>query len=66
MAERLLLKPAEAADAIGVSRARVYELISAGVIPSIKVGASLRVPVKQLEAWIDAQSAAGQHAGAAA
>ena len=52
---RLLYRPAEAADAIGVSRARAYELIAAGVIPSIRIGSSIRVPVDALRAWIDRQ-----------
>jgi excisionase family DNA binding protein len=55
MAERILYRPGEAADAIGVSRARAYELIAAGVIPSIKIGSSIRVPVDALRAWIDRQ-----------
>ena len=53
MADRLLLRPAEAADAIGVSRARAYELIAAGVLPSIRIGTSIRVPVDALRAWVD-------------
>ncbi len=55
MAARLLYRPTEAADAIGVSRARAYELIAAGVIPSIRIGSSIRVPVAALQAWIDRQ-----------
>ena len=54
-AERMLYRPAEAADAIGVSRARAYELIAAGVIPSIRIGSSIRVPVEALRAWIEQQ-----------
>jgi excisionase family DNA binding protein len=57
MAERLLYRPAEAADAIGVSRARAYELIAAGTIPSIRIGGSIRVPVDALRQWIDRQLA---------
>jgi excisionase family DNA binding protein len=53
MSERLLLKPAEAAEAIGVSRARAYELIAEGAIPSIRLGSSVRVPVQSLREWID-------------
>lgn len=55
---KLLLKPAEVGEAIGVSRARAYELIQAGTIPSIRIGASIRVPVAALKAWIDQQMAA--------
>jgi excisionase family DNA binding protein len=53
--ERLMLRPAEAADAIGVSRAKLYELLARGVIPSVMVGASKRVPVQALNAWIEEQ-----------
>lgn len=36
--ERLAYSPAEAAACIGVSRARLYQLIDDGTIPSIKLG----------------------------
>ena len=57
MVEQLLYRPTEAADAIGVSRARAYELIAAGVIPSIRIGSSIRVPVAALNEWIARQLA---------
>jgi excisionase family DNA binding protein len=53
MAETLLLKPQEAADQLRVSRAKTYELIASGAIPSIKVGGSVRVPADALREWID-------------
>ena len=37
---------------------RAYELIHAGVIPSIRIGSSIRVPVAALKAWIDQELAA--------
>jgi excisionase family DNA binding protein len=49
---RLLLRPEEAADAIGVSRARFYELLAAGKIKSIKIGRSRRIPVEELQGWV--------------
>lgn len=52
MTERMLFRPAEAAEAIGVSRARAYELIAAGIIPSIRIGSSVRVPVEALREWV--------------
>ena len=55
--ERLLLRPAEAAEAMGVSRSKAYELIAGGVIPSIKVGGCVRVPVGALQQWIVQQLA---------
>ena len=54
--ERLLLRPAETAEAIGVSRRKVYELIATGEIPSIKLsGGSVRVPGDSLRSWIERQ-----------
>ena len=43
--EKLLLRPVEAAEVIGIGRSKVYELLSSGELPSIRVGASVRVPV---------------------
>ena len=54
-AERLLLRPIEAADSIGVSRSKCYELISSGEIPSVKVGGCVRIPVQALRDWIASQ-----------
>ena len=50
--ERLLYRPAEAAIAIGVSRSRMYELITSGEIPSVRLGGTWRVPVESLRQWI--------------
>jgi excisionase family DNA binding protein len=49
---RLLLRPSEAAEALGISRSRAYELIASGGLPSVRVGGSVRVPVAALERWI--------------
>lgn len=56
--DKLLYRPTEVGDLIGVSRSRAYELIAAGTIPSIKIGSSVRVPAAALRAWIDRQLAA--------
>jgi excisionase family DNA binding protein len=50
-----MFRPSEAADAIGVSRARCYELIAQGTIPSVRIGGSIRIPVDALKQWIDRQ-----------
>ena len=49
---RLLLRPAEAAKALGISRSKCYELIASGELPSLRVGAAVRVPFAELEQWI--------------
>jgi excisionase family DNA binding protein len=64
VSEKLLLKPAEAGEALGISRARAYELIAAGVIPSIRIGSSIRVPAEALRAWVERQRTDRQTVGA--
>jgi excisionase family DNA binding protein len=53
--ERLLLRPAEAAEILGVSRSKLYELIAQGKIPSVRLdeGRLIRVPVAALKALVD-------------
>jgi excisionase family DNA binding protein len=53
--EKLLLRPVEAAEAIGISRSKIYELLASGELPSVRIGASVRVPVEALRAWIAEQ-----------
>jgi excisionase family DNA binding protein len=53
--DRLLLRPVEAAEAIGIGRSKVYELLASGELPSIRIGGSVRVPVDALRAWIAQQ-----------
>jgi len=52
---RLLLRPAEAAELLGISRSRMYELLRNGEVPSIELGAAhtKRVPLEQLKTWIE-------------
>jgi excisionase family DNA binding protein len=52
----LLLKPVEAADELQVSRAQTYRMIKSGEIPSVKVGAQLRVPSAGLQDWVTKQA----------
>ena len=44
MTDRLLLRPEEVAELIGVGRTKVYELMGSGLIRSVKIGSSRRVP----------------------
>ncbi len=50
--ERLLLRADEAAEALGISRAKVYEIIASGELPSIRIGKSIRVSKAGLCRWI--------------
>jgi len=51
--ERMLLKPIEAAELLGIGRTRMYEMLACGEIPSIRIGRSVRVPVGALQRWVD-------------
>ncbi len=51
--EKLLLRPAEAADQLGISRTRCYQLLKEGTIPSVKIGSSIRIQTSQLKRWIE-------------
>jgi len=54
--DKLLLRPIEVAESLGIGRSKAYELIATGVIPSLRIGASLRVPAESLRAWIANQT----------
>lgn len=51
--EQLLLRPSEAADAIGVGRATVYALIRRGELPAVRIGESVRIPAEELKKWVE-------------
>jgi excisionase family DNA binding protein len=51
----LLLRVDEAARRLAISRATAYRLIRHGNIPTIHIGASVRIPTVQLERWVEAK-----------
>ena len=55
--ERLLLKMEEAADALSVGRSKMYAMVQAGVVPSVRLGGEVRVPADALRAWVAARTA---------
>ncbi len=42
--EKLLLRPVEAAEMLGLSRAQVYVLCARGLLPCVRIGTSVRLP----------------------
>jgi excisionase family DNA binding protein len=45
MQEQILLRPVEAAKALGCSRTRIYELVHSGDLPHVRLGGtSIRIP----------------------
>jgi excisionase family DNA binding protein len=48
-----LYKVPEAAQALGLSRAKVYELVASGAIGSVKIDASRRIPAQDLHRFVE-------------
>lgn len=51
---RLLLTVPEAAEALAISRSKLYELIASGALDSVRIDGSRRVPVAALNAYVSA------------
>jgi excisionase family DNA binding protein len=49
---QLLLTVPEAAKALAISRSKLYELIAAGLVRSVRIDGSRRVPVEALETYV--------------
>lgn len=49
------LKVPEVAGVLRIARSRAYELVGSGEIPSIRIGRSVRVNRRQLDAWLEGQ-----------
>lgn len=52
MPTRLLLTPTEAAEALGIGRSKLYELIRSGVVESVRIGAARRIPEDALKVYV--------------
>ena len=52
MVERLLLTPTEAAEALGIGRSKVYELLMGGAIESVLIGSARRVPADAVADYV--------------
>jgi excisionase family DNA binding protein len=50
--EKLLLTTTEAAQALGIGRSKLYELIRTGAVESVRIGGSRRIPAEALKAFV--------------
>lgn len=48
-----LLSPTEAARRLSLGKTRLYELLGAGEIPSVRVGSLRRIPTRALREYVD-------------
>ena len=53
--EPWLLRVEEAAELLGISRSFVYDLISSGQLPSVRIGGCRRIWAVQLREWLEQQ-----------
>ena len=63
----ILLTPTEAAIALGIGRSKLYELMQAGVLESVRIGSCRRIPadaLSDLVARLRVDSGAWPSAGA--
>lgn len=49
------LKVPEVVGVLLIARSRAYELVGSGEIPSIRIGRSVRVNRRELDAWLEGQ-----------
>jgi excisionase family DNA binding protein len=52
--DKVLLTPEEAAQTLSIGRSKVYELLRAGALASVRIGASRRIPVEAIRAYVAA------------
>lgn len=58
---KVLLTPQEAADVLGVGRTKLYELMGEGLIESVRIGGSRRVPVAAIDRFVEWLRGDGKH-----
>ncbi len=49
-----LISVTDAADRLGLSRSKCYELLATGELPSVRIGRSRRIDIRDLRRFIDA------------
>lgn len=55
---KLLLKPSEVAQRLGIGKTKVYDLIGRGELPALRLGPRCaRISASALDAWIERQTA---------
>lgn len=51
-----LLKVKEVAEVLGLGKSKVYEMMQAGELPVVRIGTARRVPLLELQRWIQART----------
>ena len=57
--EKLTYSVAEAAELVGISTSRMYQLVKTTGFPAVGIGRRVRVSKKGLERWVEEQAEKG-------
>lgn len=52
--DSMLLRPEEVAECLNIGRSKVYELMRAGALESVRIGACRRVPRAAVDEYVEA------------
>lgn len=58
MTQKKLYRVREVAEAWGLSRSKVFQMVASGEIESIRIGRSVRIPARVVEAVADGRAVA--------
>lgn len=50
--DKLLVSPEEAAEALGIGRSTVYDLMRLRLLPSVRIGRARRIPTDALRQYV--------------
>ena len=59
MSEKICFNVTEAAQSLGISRPKMYDLIHSNGFPVFKVGTRVLIPVDRLREWVEQNTAGG-------
>jgi excisionase family DNA binding protein len=60
-APKLLLRPEEAAEVLGIGRSKLYELLAVGEVESVRIGKCRRVPLAALDDYVRRLRSGGEN-----
>lgn len=61
MSEKLTYSVKEAADLIGISKPKLYELCHKQGFPAIFIGRAIRIPKAEFKEWLSREAMRGEH-----
>lgn len=61
--ERATLTVPQTAEVLGISKNRAYELCAEGLIPHLRLGGRIVIPVAALERWLASAGGQAEQAG---